>query len=194
MANDIDDGSVGHAKAEFDVALRRLESAQRRLQALVANPGDDEAALQVARSAYDDARLLWLSSEAALRSITLVENRQAHANRRIVILPGSSHVTESLAILLRLRGFRATVMSKHPAGLDRAVEPTAAVVADVDGRQEQEDELAVNRLRTSPATRLSLRVTAASFRPSYTRFPAVALIVSERATTLAVRSVGSLRV
>ncbi len=65
MANDTDSGSVGQAKAEFDAALRRLETAQRRLQALVANPGDDEAALQVARSAYDHARLLWLSSEAA---------------------------------------------------------------------------------------------------------------------------------
>ncbi|ALL71781.1 hypothetical protein K788_0007047 (plasmid) [Paraburkholderia caribensis MBA4] len=173
MANDIDSDSVGQAKAEFDVALRRLETAQRRLQALVANPGDDEAALQVARSAYDHARLLWLSSEAALRSITLVENQQAYAGWRIVILPGSSHVTESLAILLRLRGFRATVMSKHPAGLDRAVEPTAAVVADFDGRQEQEDELAVNRLRTSSATRMVAMVPAALQHHEWHGFDAV---------------------
>ena len=68
MANEVRNEAIEYAKSQFDAAFRRLEAAQSRLQALAADPGGDEAVLQMARASYDQARLLWLCSNNATGS------------------------------------------------------------------------------------------------------------------------------
>ena len=154
MANDIGNDPVGYAKAQFDVAFTRLEAAQMRLQALAARSNTDEEALRSARTAYNDARLLWLSSEAALRSAAIADSCHPYTNRLVVVLEGNAHVAESIALLLRLRGFKATVMSRYPSDEERAAEPASAVVADFERKPAPAEAQAIKRLKSYPFTRM----------------------------------------
>ncbi|RQR62730.1 hypothetical protein DIE19_11030 [Burkholderia sp. Bp9126] len=142
-----------NAKALFDEANRRLEAAEARIRALFANPLADEATRKAALEAYQDARLLWLGAEAVLRSTTIVEQPQRQLGRRIVILRGSAHVGESIALLLRLRGFRTTVVPKHRAA---AIShgPADAVIVDVERDPDDACLLAASMLETYPDTRI----------------------------------------
>ncbi|RQQ56126.1 hypothetical protein [Burkholderia stagnalis] len=142
------------AKALFDEANRRLEAAEARIRALFANPLADEAIRQAALEAYQEARLLWLSAEAVLRSATIVDAPPRHAGRRIVILRGSAHVGESIALLLRLRGFRTSVVPKHRAEESFSHGPAEAVIVDVERDPDEACVLAANMLETYPDTRI----------------------------------------
>ena len=174
MANDSGTDSVALAKAQFDAAFRRLEAAQLRLQTLAAKTNADEASLQMARYAYDEARLLWLSSEAALRSAAIVDSYRHYTNRLVVILQGNAHVAESIALLLRLRGFRATVLSRYPVdGDDRPAEPPSAIIADFERTPLAEDTHAISRLRATPSTRIVAMVPPALLNRGWDGFDAV---------------------
>jgi len=175
MANEVRNEAIEYAKSQFDAAFRRLEAAQSRLQALAADPGGDEAALGTARASYDQARLLWLCSEAALRSAAIVAGHARQTGRRVVILQGNSHVAESIALLLRLRGFRATVMSRDPAHEDKSSEPAAAVLMDFERKRDHADQLALGRLNVAPATRVIAMVPHALLRQDWDGFDAVLL-------------------
>lgn len=153
MANDTGNDPVRDAKAQFDKAFRRLEAAQVRLQTLAARPHADEAALRSARFAYDEARLFWLSSEAALRSAAIADSYRHCMNRLVVVLEGDSHVAESIALLLRLRGFRAKVMSHHSWDEERSIEPPSAVIADFGRKPGRADTQVISRLKVTPSTR-----------------------------------------
>jgi len=145
---------VGRAKAQFDVAFRRLESARERLQAIESNPAKDGGALRRAQTVYDEARLFWLSSEAALRSAAIAGGHPTAPGKRLVILQGNSHVAESIALLLRLRGFVTTVRFRNPVDCDKPLEPVAAVIADFERRPDHVDRLAIDQVKTSPFTRV----------------------------------------
>jgi hypothetical protein len=174
MTNNTDSDLIGRAKAQFDVAFRRLESAQARLQALTDNPVDDGTALRNAQTVYEQARLFWLSSEAALRSAAIAGGHP-RTGRRLVILQGNSHVAESIALLLRLRGFTATVRSHNLNDGDRPVEPPAAIVADFEKRPEQGEALAISRAEMSPGTRMVAMVPPALMDCDWRGFDAVVL-------------------
>jgi hypothetical protein len=156
-----DSDPIGRAKAQFDVAFRRLESAQERLQALTADPANDGVALRQAQSVYEQARLFWLSSEAALRAAAIAGGRPLAHGRRLVILHGNSHVAESIALLLRLRGFAATVRARNGTDGDRPAEPPSAIIADFEKRPDRLDRFAINRVKTSPGTRMVAMVPQA---------------------------------
>ncbi|MBN3751431.1 hypothetical protein G3N95_00645 [Paraburkholderia sp. Tr-20389] len=173
MANDTGNDPVDHAKAQFDKAFRRLEAAQIRLQTLAARPDADEAALRSARYAYDEARLLWLSSEAALRSAAIADSHRHHMNRLVVVLDGNSHVAESIALLLRLRGFRAAVASSLPSNEERPIEPPSAVIADFGRRPGPADAQAISRLKVTPSTRMIAMVPPALLSDDWDGFDAV---------------------
>jgi xanthine/CO dehydrogenase XdhC/CoxF family maturation factor len=175
VANDSGNDPVGLAKAQFDAAFRRLEAAQIRLQTLAANSSTDEAALQTARYAYDEARLLWLSSEAALRSAAIADSYHHYMSKFVVILQGNSHVAESIALLLRLRGFRATVLSRCPSDDDsnKPIEPPSAVIADFERTPVSEDTRAISRLRVTPSTRIVAMVPPALLNHVWDGFDAV---------------------
>ncbi|MXN75385.1 hypothetical protein GR157_11650 [Burkholderia sp. 4701] len=151
----------GNAKALFDEANRRLEAAEARIRALFANPLADDAAKQAALEAYQEVRLLWLSAEAVLRSATIVENPPRQAGRRIVILRGSAHVGESIALLLRLRGFRTTVVPKSRADETMSHGPPEAIIFDVERDPDEACVLAVSVLDTYPDTRIVAMVPPA---------------------------------
>lgn len=142
-------------KAEFDDALRRLEAAEARVQALSANPSTDELTLQNALEAYQEARLLWLSSEAVLRSAAIVEEQPRHSGKSVVIVQGNNaHVGESIALLLRLRGFRTTLLSKHR--LDDATPhgPIAAIIVDIERNFDKARVHAIKSLKTDSRARI----------------------------------------
>jgi hypothetical protein len=175
VAYTTDNQSVERAKAQFDVAFSRLEAAQRRLQALASDPRNDGIELQTARNAYDHARLFWLSSEAALRSVAIFGTYHCPV-RRVVILQGNSHVSESIALLLRLRGFRTTVMSTHhPADADGVTQQAAVVLVDVERKPQPADELALNRIRMRSAARLVAMIPPALHDHAWDAFDAVLL-------------------
>lgn len=173
MANDSGNDPVGQAKAQFDAAFRRLETAQLRLQTLASKPDADEEALHSARVVYDEARLLWLSSEAALRSAAIADSYSHYMNRLVVVLEGNAHVAESIALLLRLRGFRATVMSRYPSDDERTIEPASAVIADFERRPVPADAQAIKRLRASPSTRMIAMVPPSLLLHNWDGFDAV---------------------
>ncbi|WP_124603393.1 hypothetical protein [Burkholderia sp. Bp8963] len=108
----------------------------------------------MALDAYEEARLLWLSCEAVLRSATIVDVPPPHAGKNIVICGGNAHVRESIALLLRLRGFRTTVISK--SRIDEAIShgPAVAVVVDIERDPDHACMLAVNTLEIYPGTRV----------------------------------------
>ncbi|MGU7782041.1 hypothetical protein [Burkholderia sp. PU8-34] len=153
MTNGIDNRD-NHAKAQFDEAARRLEAAEVRVRALSINPLADEAALQTALEAYEMARLLWLSSEAVLRSAVVTNGQPQHIGKCVVILHGNEHVGESIALLLRLRGFGTTAIPSNR--LERAIRhgPAAAVIFDIERDPRDACVLAANSFDTYPDARI----------------------------------------
>ncbi|CAN0625425.1 conserved protein of unknown function [Burkholderia multivorans] len=142
------------AKAQFDEAVRRLEAAEARVQALFANPHVDESTRQMALEVYEEARLLWLSSEAILRSMAVNCGPSRHEGQSVVILGGDTPVGESIAILLRLRGFRTAVLSRNRADEQISRGPAAAVIVDIERDPDNACVLAVSTLDTYPGSRI----------------------------------------
>ncbi|RQS36189.1 hypothetical protein DIE03_03295 [Burkholderia sp. Bp8992] len=148
------DSHNGKAKARFDEADRRLGVAEARIRALFANPLADEALKQSALEAYREARLLWLSADAVLRSSSVTDKPLRLAGRRIVILRGNAHVGESVALLLRLRGFSTTVVPAHRAEEAISHGPASAVVVDVERDPDNACKFAVDTVSLHPRTRI----------------------------------------
>ncbi|WP_232431703.1 hypothetical protein [Burkholderia ubonensis] len=186
MTNSIDNRDKD-AKAQFDEAARRLEAAEARLQALFANPFADETARQTALESYQEARLLWLSSEAVLRSAAIVDDPPRHAGKSVVILRGNPHVGESIALLLRLRGFSTTVLPKHRVEETVAHGPVAAVIVDIERDPHRARELAVDTLRTYPGARIVGMVPQTLARCDWREFHAV--IVKPASIDMIVRAI-----
>ena len=90
------DNRNGNAKAQFDEADRRLGVAEARIRSLFANPLANEAVRQSALEDYREARLLWLSADAVLRSTSVIDKPPRQVGRRIVILRGNAHVGNRL--------------------------------------------------------------------------------------------------
>ncbi|HVE05781.1 MAG TPA: hypothetical protein VNE00_00875 [Paraburkholderia sp.] len=159
------------AKAQFDEAIMRLDAAQQRLDALFDNPLADDESRAAAQSAYDEARLLWLSSEAVLRSAAV--NHPRPSPRNVLILRGNAHIAESIALLLRLRGYGVTVVSKHR--LDEPVPhaPAAAIIVDIEREQDREWLGSIEKLRTTAATRIVAMIPAALQRRNWQGFDSV---------------------
>ncbi|MEM5436141.1 hypothetical protein [Paraburkholderia diazotrophica] len=148
------DNLGNHAKAQFDEAVRRLEAADARVRALSANPLADESTKLTALHAYEEARLLWLSCEAVLRSAAIVETPAQYAGKSIAIVHANAHVGESIALLLRLRGFKTTVLSTERL-LDAASHgPATAVLVDVERKLDRASLLAIGKLKTAPSIRI----------------------------------------
>lgn len=127
--------------------------AEARIRSLFANPLANEAIKQSALEDYREARLLWLSADAVLRSTSVIDKPSRQVGRRIVILRGNAHVGESVALLLRLRGFSTTVAPAHRAEEAISHGPASAVVVDVERDPDDACMLAVNTVNLHPRTR-----------------------------------------
>jgi len=150
MTNGIDSG----ARAQFNDAARRLAAAEARIRALSANPLADETARQAALAAYREARLLWLSSEAVLRSAAITAAPRRHAGKSVVILGGNAHIDESIALLLRLRGFRTTVLAKHRIEEGVSHGRATAVIVDIERDPHTACVLAADSSKLYPGARI----------------------------------------
>ena len=153
------DNRNGNAKAQFDEADRRLGVAEARIRSLFANPLANEAVRQSALEDYREARLLWLSADAVLRSTSVIDKPPRQVGRRIVILRGNAHVGESVALLLRLRGFSTTVVPAHRAEEAIAHGPASAVVVDVE-----RDPTTLACWPSTPSIRIRARGSSPWFR------------------------------
>ncbi|CAB3966918.1 hypothetical protein BCO9919_02528 [Burkholderia cenocepacia] len=167
------DNRNGNAKAQFDEADRRLGVAEARIRSLFANPLANEAVRQSALEDYREARLLWLSADAVLRSTSVIDKPPRQVGRRIVILRGNAHVGESVALLLRLRGFSTTVVPAHRAEEAIAHGPASAVVVDVERDPDDACLLAVNTVNSHPRTRIVAMVPPTLERYAWRGFDAV---------------------
>lgn len=167
------DNRNGNAKAQFDEADRRLGVAEARIRSLFANPLANEAVRQSALEDYREARLLWLSADAVLRSTSVIDKPPRQVGRRIVILRGNAHVGESVALLLRLRGFSTTVVPAHRAEEAIAHGPASAVVVDVERDPDDACMLAVNTVNSHPRTRIVAMVPPTLERYAWRGFDAV---------------------
>ena len=167
------DNRNGNAKAQFDEADRRLRVAEARIRSLFANPLANEAVRQSALEDYREARLLWLSADAVLRSTSVIDKPPRQVGRRIVILRGNAHVGESVALLLRLRGFSTTVVPAHRAEEAIAHGPASAVVVDVERDPDDACMLAVNTVNSHPRTRIVAMVPPTLERYAWRGFDAV---------------------
>lgn len=148
------DNLSNSAKAQFDAAVRRLEAADARMRGLHANPLADETTKRTALKAYEEARLLWLSCEAVLRSAAIVENPAECPNRSVAIVHCNAHVGESIALLLRLRGFKTAVLPTDRL-LDAAPHETvSAVLIDMERKLDDARVRAIGRLKTDPSVRI----------------------------------------
>lgn len=153
MTNRIDkpDNDV---QAQFDEAARRLQAAEARVQALCNNPLVDETARQMARDAFEQARLLWLSSDVVMRSAAFNDDLQRHTGKRVVILAANVHVGESIALLLRLRGFVTALHARNRIDDAHMHRPAAAVIVDMERDSDKASVLAVDALRHHAGTRI----------------------------------------
>ena len=167
------DNRNGNAKAQFDEADRRLGVAEARIRSLFANPLANEAIRQSELDDYREARLLWLSADAVLRSTSVIDKPSRQVGRRIVILRGNAHVGESVALLLRLRGFSTTVVPAHRAEEAISHGPAAAVVVDVERDPDDACMLAVNTVNLHPRTRIVAMVPPTLGRHAWRGFDAV---------------------
>ncbi|EKS9797943.1 MULTISPECIES: hypothetical protein [Burkholderia] len=167
------DNRNGNAKAQFDEADRRLGMAEARIRSLFANPLANEAVRQSALDDYREARLLWLSADAVLRSTSVIDKPSRQVGRRIVILRGNAHVGESVALLLRLRGFSTTVVPAHRAEEAISHGPASAVVVDVERDPDDACLLAVNTVNSHPRTRIVAMVPPTLERYAWCGFDAV---------------------
>ncbi|NIE55347.1 MULTISPECIES: hypothetical protein [unclassified Burkholderia] len=167
------DNRNGNAKAQFDEADRRLGVAEARIRSLFANPLANEAIRQCALEDYREARLLWLSADAVLRSTSVIDKPSRQVGRRIVILRGNAHVGESVALLLRLRGFSTTVVPAHRAEEAISHGPASAVVVDVERDPDDACMIAVNTVNLHPRTRIVAMVPPTLGRYAWHGFDAV---------------------
>ena len=147
--------------------------AEARIRSLFANPLANEAVRQSALEDYREARLLWLSADAVLRSTSVIDKPPRQVGRRIVILRGNAHVGESVALLLRLRGFSTTVVPAHRAEEAIAHGPASAVVVDVERDPDDACMLAVNTVNSHPRTRIVAMVPPTLERYAWRGFDAV---------------------
>ncbi|MEX3931778.1 hypothetical protein AB4Y32_08170 [Paraburkholderia phymatum] len=167
------DNLGNNAKAQFDEAVRRLEAADARVRALSANPLADESTKQTAQHAYEKARLLWLSCEAVLRSAAIVESPSQYAGKSIAIVHANAHVGESIALLLRLRGFKTTVLPTERL-LDAASHGSAtAILVDVERKLDEASVLAICELKTEPSIRIIAMIPEGLEHGEYVGFDAV---------------------
>jgi hypothetical protein len=167
------DNHDNDAKAQFDEAARRFERTEERLRALSASPVKDATARWIALEAYEEARLFLLSSEAVLRSAEIIGDRRRHPGKSIVILRGDAHIAESIALLLRLRGFRSTVLPKtHIAGMASHI-PAAAIIVDVERDMDKRCLCAVDKLNATPSTRLIAMIPQALAQHDWSGFDSV---------------------
>jgi hypothetical protein len=162
-----------NAKAQFDEAARRLQAAEARLRALAAYPLADEITRQAALEAYEEARLIWLSCEAVLRSMEIVDDTRRHPGKSVVILRGDPHIAESIALLLRLRGFRTTVLPKTLIDDAASHKPPSAIIVDVERDWDKGCLSSVHKLNATPSTRLIAMVPAPLKRHDWSGFNVV---------------------
>ncbi|SEJ18412.1 hypothetical protein [Paraburkholderia diazotrophica] len=167
------DNPGNNAKAQFDEAVRRLEEADARVRALSANPFADETTKRTALHAYEEARLLWLSCEAVLRSAAIVENPTQHAGKSIAIVHANSHVGESIALLLRLRGFKTTVLPTERLSDAASHGPATAFLVDVERKLDEASLLAIGQLKTDPSIRIIAMVPEGLEHGEYIGFDTV---------------------
>jgi hypothetical protein len=150
-----------NAKVQFDDAIARLDAAQSRIRALYDNPLADETARAVAWEAYEQARLLWLSCEAMLRSAAIIDREARRKNRRVVVVHGNTHIAESLMLLLRLRGFGATALARRPVGDRAGGTAPAAIIVDIERAADREWLFPLDALKTAASTRVIALIPAA---------------------------------
>jgi hypothetical protein len=149
------------AKVQFEEAVRRLEAVRARVRAVSVNPLADETTRRTAQVAYEEARLLWLSCEAVLRSVAIIDEPTRHPSGDIVIVQGNAHVAESI---VRSKDRIEDVVSHRSA---------AAIIVDIERHLDRAHLLALQKVKKTARTRAIAMVPQALENDDWSGFDAV---------------------
>ena len=100
-----------HLLLQFENALIDLQRSFATMLHLSAEDAVDPLAVHSARESYERAKLIWLSCDLRLRSLGVFSPFQLRQSRGILVYSATANIRESLASILKARGYGPTAVA-----------------------------------------------------------------------------------